>query len=209
MINYSDLSSVKYELDQKIYHIFGGSDWNIISGGYLDKPVLIITIDCRDTNLKFLNIENFKQHYLPICSYLNSNAWCKEQEFYIDFINKKIIDKTVLRDIEPYPEEDKLPYILEEKKLWSSSIKKANVDDFLDSMFGKEPFKISQGCVEDSLKNLLCKSCNKPIKNIGYIGYENFNSRNFIKNSAFFYGEGGLHVSFCVNCSILKLNPII
>ena len=203
----------KVKIGHKDYtHVFGGADWAVVDENKsFDGPTLLLTLDLSDPYLSKLKCQYLT--HLPLCSYLNCNAWEEDQLFEIipekkevQVISRQIIKPDLALD------EDKLPNPLPKKDVFLENL---NPDEYpldedsywdaCDTLLGGNEFiRILQPIWLQNDEPQKC-DCGKQMLFVACVGYENYEiSDGIIGNMPFFLGEAALYFHFCPDCLIVK-----
>ena len=200
--------TVRLGFDKKHLHKFGGNSWTIINKKDMDiNPHLLFVFDLNDTIFDYLNITKLSE--LPICSYINSDAWVEEQVYKID---KKSHTIQVISASNPtgfiLPDEDKYPNPFAEKLISIEALESNTCQKDIDCFLGGSSFVrlLDEPLWIQEAKTIRCQTCNKEMKHVLDIGYENWaDERGLLTDEPFFIGEGALYFFYCDSCQELKV----
>lgn len=195
-------------------HRFGGTSWKVIDAQSIDDgPALLFVLDLSDPKLSGLGINSLKG--LPICSYINSDIWLKEQVYQINDNTKEVLllsKKT--EDVNILDDEDRMPNPLPEKKVDLREMKNSeypidenlyweNTDQFLG---GQSFFRVAGNPLWlQGSKKIYCSCCSE-MDHVMSVGYEGWGGPfQYVDDMPFFLGESALYIFFCADCLKLKV----
>jgi hypothetical protein len=198
------------ELGEDVYqHRFGGSSWQVVDpNAVYGDPTLLLNLDLTDPRLVNLTAESIDA--LPLCSYINCDAWLSTQLFQID-PESKIVTLVSCQIDSPYQleNEDKFLSPLPERYITLRPMRDDEIpaNEILywkacDSFLGGSAF-IRVGGPPVWLQNVEVHkcTCGLPMDYVCGIGYENYDKpAGFVPNKAFFIGEAGLYFFLCKTC---------
>lgn len=198
-------------------HKFGGSSWNLVSTitqELHDAPTLLLNLNLNDSRLNSLSIPLLAE--LPICSFINSNAW--ENKLVFEIIPHSHTVKLVslgLEHLADYGEEDQLPIPLPEKRIRLRAMKEEDYPlneqmywNNWDKFIGGPSFirVLGPPIWLQWVEKEACE-CGVLMKYVCSIGYESSERPSGLLNSTpFFRGEGAQYFFLCNNC--LKIAAI-
>lgn len=193
--------------EDEYHHKFGGESWQVIDprcvyGG----PTLLLSLNLNDPKLRSLQRNGI--HELPMCSYVNCDAWTSKQIFQINPKTQSVI--LIGREkISPKPldEEDKFPSPILEKKVRLRSMKDEEYPtseelywQACDDFVGGAAFirVLGPPLWMQWVEREIC-SCGLDMEYVCSIGYESY-SEGYLDSKPFFIGEGALYFFLCSTC---------
>jgi hypothetical protein len=203
------------ELGEGVFnHRFGGQGWRIKCENRTDdKPILLLTLDLQDPELKSLKIPGCYE--LPLCSYINSTAWYERQVYKLDLLTHSIVEITtevIFSTV--FDREDWVNNPLPEKK-----IKLKNITEEDHSINEKLYWKACENFIGgnnfirilgsplwlEGVEREVCE-CGAIMQHICCIGYENFDKYSgIIDGQPFFIGEAALYFFLCKVCLVFHV----
>jgi hypothetical protein len=195
---------------EEVYnHRFGGDSWKVLgTHDDCDAPTLLLTFDLRDAKLDRLGISTLSE--LPLCSYLNCDAWAGKQFFQI-LPDAKTVTLLNAENSSPslLSEEDRLPNPLPESriKLRAMSREDYPIDeeaywDACDKFVGGNAFirVLGPPIWLQWVEQEVCK-CGARMQYVSSVGYEAYDQPGgVIPDKPFFIGEVALYFFLCLNC---------
>ena len=188
-------------------HKFGGSSWRVhTTPSAIDRPLVLVTLDVDDPCVSRFRKPGQKE--IPLCSYINSDAWVNRQDYEIDYRNHTILEVRSKQATEALPPGLALPNPLPEKPLHLRPMTAAEIptDDAsywsaCDTFVGGSSFIRIAGPPLWLQDPVVPKCfCGNPCDYIGAIGYENPEEfEGFVSGRPFFFGEGALYFFVCKN----------
>jgi hypothetical protein len=195
-------------------HKFGGNSWDIARFDGCDTPTLLLALDLQDPKLSSLPAMPLNE--LPLCSFVNSNAWEKKQTYQINpglhtvsLVDLGCKDVICVDDADRLP----IPFIERHIRLLQMKERENPIDeqaywDNLDNFIGGASFIRVLGSpiwlqwVEEET----C-TCGLPMNYVCSIGYEDLQKPgDLIPGAHFFIGEAALYFFLCAGC--LKVSVI-
>lgn len=198
------------ELGSDAYlHRWGGTSWEITNSYvFNDSPSLLVTLDLNDPRLEDIRITGANE--LPLCSYVNSDAWLSTQVFQIDPVSRLVImSGNQITQPHLLEDEDRFPNPLPEKRLilrpMTSDELPKDEDSYwkaCDSFLGGSAFiRIAGPPIWLQYAEAHICDCGLPLRYVCSLGYENYDQPGgFISNRSFFLGETALYFFLCKTC---------
>lgn len=191
-------------------HRFGGRSWSIrVANDLLDVPALLLVLDLTDPSLSSL-MKQLDLTELPLCSYINCDAWQEQQVFQLDIRCRQLVGACTtsaaneqmdasLAFPNPLPERSLLLRSMREEELPSDEAKYWSA---CDSFLGGNSFIRVSGPIlwlQDVLKPKCRRGHN--LVYIAAVGHENLrNTNGIVAGRPFFIGESALYFFFCKAC---------
>ena len=194
---------------EQVRHRFGGSSWPIIGvreGS--NSPTLLLTLDLSDPRLAGLGVNGLDE--LPLCSYLNCDAWTGKQVYQVDPPSRRLI--LCHQDSGPsfhLPPDLVFPNPLPESPLRLRAMVPSEIPadeesywKACDSFLGGSAVIRVGGPVLWLQDPAVPKcDCHADLEYVAAIGYEDFRlPGKYVTDRPFFIGEAALYFFLCKSC---------
>lgn len=186
-------------------HIFGGAQFEVVGVPGVDvPPTLIFSLDTQDTRVWPFGDEVWRPSSIPVCSYVNNEAWYDRQEY--------TFDENIARFVQCGPGgsidiEDRLPNPLPETNiLLTPLLPSDSFDSVTDSLMGGLDF-VRVGGVPLWLFDALAVTCGcgSAMHHLLTLGYENYSARSYMSDKPWFIGEAALYFFVCPKCLLIAV----
>jgi hypothetical protein len=194
-------------------HRFGGNSWEAIDEKPLcGGPSLLMTLSLDDDRLALLKAAGLDE--LPLCSYLNTEAAWGRQIFEVQPKLRRVVMLQRMRSVRPMEEKYLLPTKIDELPLALRPMREDEYPTTLENwskvrsnQHGGAAFIRVLGApvFGDNVYSFPC-ACDRPMKFVASIGWEDLHTGRMLNGKAFFPGEGGLFFYFCPECLFLLVH---
>jgi len=189
-------------------HRFGGCSWSVSDRLGEPKPLLIVTLDCRDPRLSVLSARGVAS--LPICICVDSCFDVTDMSYLFDESTRvvSLISKVANRiDDQCEPIKDLLETEMRLRPMGVSEIPSNETSYYqaCDGFVGGDALirVLGSPLWLESVEKATCQ-CGREMHYVASIGYEGYEGRSFQESQPIFFGELVFYFFACLNCRIVS-----